>query len=313
MRRRLLALLLLLVVSGVVVHTQQATKRLILKDGSYQAVTKYEIQGDRVHYYSAERFGWEDLPKSLVDWDATNKFNANPIVSNTRTIEDREAEAEEAAARARDEAESPTVAPNLRLPETGGVMLLDQYQGRFELNEVLQNGAEVKRNTGKNVLRAVVNPIATSKQSFELDGAHARVQSHIARPTLFINIEQDATTQSLLLSEHYKIVRVEQKEKSRVVGNLNTKFYGKQSQSQKFVPSHAERVNRGPWIKLVPDQDLSPGEYAVVEMLKENEMNLFVWDFGVNPNAPANMASWKPAAPRSETSPEGTPGLQKRP
>jgi len=55
-------------------QAQQRTMRLILKDGSYQSVVKYEVQGDKVHYLSAERFEWEDIPSSLIDWDATKKY-----------------------------------------------------------------------------------------------------------------------------------------------------------------------------------------------------------------------------------------------
>jgi len=279
---------------------QKPSKRLILKDGSFQPVVKYEIQGDRVHYYSAERYEWEDLPASLVDWEATKKYEADfssgKLSVHVETPEEREE-------REKDEANSPQISPGLRLPGTGGVFLLDQFEGKPELSEILQNGSELNQSANKkSVLRTAINPIGSSKHSFELKGPHAKIQSHVPSPVIYVDIDEGALN-DVLLTGRFRIVRAEMKKDDRVIGNLKVTFTGKTSQESNFIPANVEKVGTGEWVKVTPAQDLPPGEYAVVEMLGPEEMNLYVWDFGVNRQAPANPNTLHPATAANSATP----------
>ncbi|HEY6250521.1 MAG TPA: hypothetical protein VI685_11220, partial [Candidatus Angelobacter sp.] len=70
----------------------------------------------------------------------------------------------------------------------------------------------------------------------------------------------------------------------------------------------------GAWVKVSPAEPLEPGEYALVEMLGKKQINLFVWDFGVNPSAPGNSSVWTPKQPaQSPTGTNESPVLGKRP
>jgi hypothetical protein len=283
---------------------QQLAKRLILKDGSYQLATKWEKKADRVRYLSAERNEWEEIPNTLVDWDATDKYEKDRAAGKPApeaVVLDKELEAERQA----DEAKSPHVAPGLRLPDEGGVVLLDNYQNKPELVELQQSGGEVNKNMKGNILRAAINPIASAKQTIELPGLHAKIQAHATLPAIYVNVEQqdqgaDASTQGPQQAQppeqpwdRFRIVRLDSKQGKRIVGDIKIAVYGKVSQNQKLIPSTAEKLTGG-WVKVTPTSTLAPGEYAVAEMLGKEGMNLFVWDFGVNPSAPANAMSWKP-------------------
>jgi hypothetical protein len=292
---------------------QQLAKRLILKDGSYQLATKWEVKGDRVRYLSAERDEWEELPNSLVDWAATDKFEKDRAagVPAPEAVElDKEAEAERRA----EEAKTPQVATGLHLPEDGGLLLLDTFQTQPQLVVLQQNTGELNRNKTANILRSAVIPIASSKQTIELDGMHATVQAHAALPTIYVNLDQDQGSnvssqqaqqqpqqpQQPLQPEQpwdrFHIVRVQSKKGKRIIGDIKISPLGKASQEQNLILTTSQRLTGG-WVKLTPANPLEPGEYAVVEMLGKDGMNTYVWDFGVNPAAPANAIALKPEPP----------------
>jgi hypothetical protein len=296
-------------------HAQQLAKRLILKDGSYQLATKWEVKGDRVRYLSAERDEWEELPDSLVDWAATDKFEKDRAagVSAPEAVElDKEIEAERRA----EEARTPQVAPGLRLPEDGGILLFDTFQTQPQLVLLQQNTGEVNRNTKANILRSAINPIASSKQTIELDGPHASVQAHATLPAIYVNLDQDQGSTANLQPpqpqqpqqpeqpwDRFHIVRVQSKKSKRIIGDIKVNPLGKASQEQNLVLTTSQRLTGG-WVKLTPVSALEPGEYAVVEMLGKEGINTYVWDFGVNPSAPANMSAVKPEPPAVQPQPE---------
>lgn len=306
---------------------QELAHRLILKDGSYQLVTKYEVKGDRVRYFSAERDDWEELPTSLVDWPATDKYEKDRAAGSS-VPEAAQLDKELEQDHEREEAELPQVAPGLRLPENSGVFLLDSFQGESQIVEVQQTAGDVVRNTKGNILRGAINPVASMKQSIELDGPHAAVQAHVAVPALYIKIDDEVAQPSpkdssrspqpsqqpqqaqqpqgaVVPFDRFRIVHVEVKNGRRIVGDVKRQVTGKISQEQHVVKTTITGVSGG-WLKLTPTDNLAPGEYALIEMMgKEGNsggesMNLYVWDFGVNPKAPANANPWKAIAPQAK-------------
>jgi hypothetical protein len=322
--RRIFPILAILLLTLIPAHAQELAKRLILKDGSYQLVTKYEVQGNRVRYLSAERNEWEEVPNDLVDWKATDAF-AKDRAEGKPAPEAVELDKELAAERAAEEANSPLVAPGLHLPDDGGVQLLDTFQGQPQLVELDQNGGEVNKNTKGNILRAAINPIASSKRTVELPGQHAKNQSHASLPSIYINIESggaaadmgsghlkdDRPAEPELSWDRFKIVRMQAKGDKRIVGDIKTAVYGKSKQEGNFVDTSAQQLTGG-WIKVTPNSSLDPGEYAVVETLGKEGINLYVWDFGVNPNAPANQIVMKPDASAPASPGDKPKPLEKR-
>ncbi len=302
---------------------QQLARRLILKDGSYQSITKYEVKGDRVRYLSAEREEWEELPSSLVDWPATEQYEkdraAAPAIPEAALI-DKETDADREAEQSR----LPQVAPGLRLPDLSGMFLLDNFKGQPQLVEVQQNEGDINRNSKANIFRGVVGG---AKATIELEGEHAAVYAHVAVPSIYIKIDDEPAAptpppgqtasaqpsqpsldaprakpeqpqqpeQAMVPFDRFRIVHLKGKSGKRIVADLKRATTGKISQDENSVKATIDRIGAG-WLKQTPTTDLAPGEYAILETNGNGSeaMNLYVWPFSVNPNAPANPNPWTP-------------------
>ena len=63
-------LLFVVLVFGITLSA--ANFKLYLKDGGFQLVREYTVEGDRVKYYSVDRSDWEEIPADLVDLKRTD-------------------------------------------------------------------------------------------------------------------------------------------------------------------------------------------------------------------------------------------------
>jgi hypothetical protein len=305
---------------------EKSRKRLILKDGSYQVVTKYEVIGDRVRYMSAERGGWEEVPYELVDWPATDKWNKQHMPGNPGPVEQSpdqdqvnaaadqkeaaEIDREAAAAKADQQARTPLVAPGLNLPDEDGIFVLDYFQGIPELIHLDQSTGNVNRDASHNVLRAAISSFHGAQEPVRLDGQAARVRIHVNDPALYVSLDSDKSAQvapeSALVvktpdanlsrdkdsysspESRYVIVRLEVHPRQRVIGAIRISRIGSIHQSEDIVPAKTEILPGKHWMKVTPQEPLDIGEYALMEILAPGMVNLDVWDFGISPNAPEN-------------------------
>jgi hypothetical protein len=292
--------------------------RLVLKDGNYQLVRKYEIVGDRVRYISTERNGdWEELPVDLVDWEATRKWerdHANQPEDDASPAMKEAGEIDKEAAAERDEqkARMPEVAKGLELPDEDGVFVLDTYEGKPELVELLpaELGTNVKTKHGLSTL----NPLAGAKANLELDGAHAKVHLHVNDPAIYLSLgarddAEKVLSHALTLNtggakevanrKHgahsptsgFAIVHVDERKAVRIVGAIHVSPSGTVSQDEDVIPAKVEVLPGKHWLRIQPQTTLTIGEYALVEILSASDINQSVWDFRVDPRLGGNPGS----------------------
>lgn len=246
--------------------------KLYLKDGSYQLVKSYQVEGARVRYYSLDRSQWEEVPASLVDFKATAAAAEGKKQQQEQVLKD----AEKGSA---DTYQLPAntgylIAPGVRLPQAEGVYA---YDGTRVIT-LIQSQGSIERDKKRVALNmALPGPILKSRSLVILPGAAAPVRMMNPMPNFYAHFTDGA-------GADIELLRLKARKNDRVVEGLEARFGGTPAESRSDIPLKRAQVAPGIYaLKLA--SPLVPGEYAFAE-IDQKKLNLDVWDFGIESLAP---------------------------
>jgi hypothetical protein len=253
MRKLLLALAILACAAWA------ANLKLYLKDGSYHIVREYQVQPDRVRFYSVERSDWEDVPLDLVDLKRTRSEAAERQAS---------LEADAKVMAQEEKAERDLEKEKTRIPQDpGAYWLLGNQAQVMKLAD-----CTIRTNKGRAVLKKLSPlPVFNGKATLEIQGANS--------PTVFTNPEQEFYLQLSEL-ERFGIAKLTVKGAVRIVEKMTTLPVVNEIVEEPTMVEILKIELASGLYKIWPKEKLEPGEYAVVEYT-ENKLNIQVWDFAI--------------------------------
>jgi hypothetical protein len=235
-----------------------ANFKLYLKDGGYQLVREYQIEGDRVKYYSIERSDWEEMPLALVDLKRTD---AETSARKEKLDKDAQALADEAEAVKEQHHEI------MQIPRDPGVYRLEDGKLRiFPAGE-----STVHNSKGRSALKVFV-PVVSGKQTLELAGEHSPNIVTESTPEFFLQLSE---------IEPFAIVKLTPQKGIRIVEQISVMPVVKESEeTREIIPTFTKQLSDNGLFKIWPQDPLPQGEYAVVEYT-EGKVNIQVWDFRI--------------------------------
>ncbi len=271
-------------------------KKLVLKDGSFQLVRDYARNGERVRYLSAERGEWEEIPASLVDWEATAKAAAAEQSEEDALA--KKIHAQEQAQKMEtvmDVDASLQVAPGVFLPPGEGMFLID---GKYVMH-LEQVGSQIKTDK-KQFLKQVLSPIpiVSTKRNVQILGSHATIRMSNSQVEFYLREappDPERATPILKSSRpgesgpEVELVRATVKGNSRQLESIRSLFGEELEQKRTSISLQRWEVARTVF-RFTLSEPLPPGEYALAEILPDG-MNMYVWDFGVDPTKDAKSVT----------------------
>jgi len=244
----------------------------VLKDGSFQLVREYQIQGDRVRYYSVDSGSWEFLPADLIDWDATKKLEAEEGNRDAAIVAKVHTQEEERTIPPLDIDASLEVAPGVFLPPGVNLFVFDGTSA-VPLPQAQTSSKVSKQRLLEQVMVPI--PIIPSRQDVSVQGARAKFRLHNRQPEFYLRTADSR-------EPNLELIRVKPHGDSRLIEHVDALF-GEKQEMRDAVPMQKWPVAQGVY-RFTLSQSLTPGEYALAQTLDEEGMSLYVWDFGVDSN-----------------------------
>ena len=265
---RCLIVVALLVSALVAPRVMWANLKLCLKDGTCEVVSSYEVRGDRVRYFSVERADWEEVPSSLVDFDATRRAQEETKAADKQHIEEAKQIDRERFYKPPDTGME--VAPGIRLPGDDGIFTVDG--GR--LVRLAQSSGELVTDKKRAAMvLAVPLPVVKTRSLVVLEGAKAAIRLNDPLPVFYV---QSAAG----LGARLALVRVKPGKESRVVEEVETGRGRNASSTEERTLVPVERKQAAPNLyTLKPLEPLEAAEYVLGELVGD-KLSLDVWDFG---------------------------------
>ncbi|MBV8811102.1 MAG: hypothetical protein JO033_20735 [Acidobacteriaceae bacterium] len=237
------------------------TFKLYLKDGGYHLVREYQVEGDRVRFYSTERGEWEEMPVALVDL--------------TKTEQERKTKDEQVQQEARAEDEETKAERELRREIASIPMDPGAY---YKVNDKIQAVPRADYQVITDKKRQLISvlapvPLIPGKATVVIKGDHSNFVVTEPRPDFYFRLDKE---------ERFGIVRLTPKKDHRIVENVSIIPVAKQAiEDRKQTETFEQELAPGLY-RVWPEKPLEPGEYGVIEFAdngKPDDIELLVWDF----------------------------------
>ncbi len=240
------------------------TFKLFLKDGGYHLVSEYQVQGDRVRFYSTERSQWEEMPVALVDLEKTQQQRKSRQDAQQQLSQEENEERQALREQKKEIASIPE--------DVGGY-----YRQGGQVKALKMADYQVITNKKRKALQVLSPiPLVPGKASVVIKGTHSGFIVNEPRPNFYMRLAKE---------ERFGIIRLTAKKDVRLVEDISIVPVSKQAmEERKQMDTFEQQLGDGLY-KVWPEKPLEPGEYALIEYTEtedQQDIDLLVWDFAIS-------------------------------